>query len=67
MTYTELQEKVEKGELHLHHTASKRGYLSRKNNEPRVHSYTGKFGKGYTAESPRWDTTQYITVQYFTS
>lgn len=65
MTYQELMEKVEKGEYIKHHTSAKRGYLSRTSKEPRVKEYSGKFGEGFSAESPRWDTTQYIYVTYY--
>lgn len=47
-----------------HHTASRRGYCSRKTTgyaEP----YEGRFGKGYIWVSPRWDTTCYVNITYF--
>jgi hypothetical protein len=47
-----------------HHTASRRGYESRKGNghcEP----YSGRFGKGFIWVSPRWDTSSYVYVTYY--
>lgn len=48
----------------LHHIASQRGYLSRKG-DPKVEEYSGRFGSGYKVTKPRWDTTQYVTVEYY--
>ena len=47
-----------------HHTASRRGYESRKG-DGHVESYNGKFGRGYIVVSPRFDTTQYVAVEYY--
>ena len=49
---------------YLHHTASAKGYISRKIDEV-VSEYNGKFGRGYKVEKPRWDTTNYHTVEYW--
>ena len=51
----------------LHHTGSARGYVSRKANidSLKAKKYDGKFGKGYTVKTPRWDTTQYVNVEYW--
>lgn len=48
----------------LHHTASRRGYESRKGNG-HLEEYNGRFGKGYVLVTPRWDTTQYVYVTYY--
>ena len=48
----------------LHHKALRRGYISRKT-EGYVEEYNGRFGKGYIALTPRFDTTQYITISYY--
>ena len=48
--------------MRLHHTASRRGYISRKT-EGRVEAYDGRFGKGYVVVTPRWDTTQYVNIE----
>lgn len=48
----------------LHHIASRRGYVSRKTSG-RLEPYSGKFGRGYVAITPRWDTTQYVNVAYY--
>ncbi len=48
----------------FHHSALKRGYMNRKI-EGEVNYYNGRFGEGYTIEKPRYDTTQYHTIQYF--
>lgn len=47
-----------------HHTAAARGYISRKIDEL-VKEYNGKFGRGYKVMKPRFDTTQYIYVEYW--
>ena len=49
----------------LHHIASQRGYISRRG-EDEIIPYKGKFGDGYKVLSPRWDTTQYVRVSYYT-
>ena len=48
----------------FHHSASVSGYLSRKG-EPKVERYEGCFGSGYKVTKPRWDTIQYVTVEYY--
>lgn len=48
----------------FHHSASRRGYLSRKG-DPKVEEYSGRFGSGYKVTKPRRDTTQYVTVEYY--
>ncbi len=47
-----------------HHTASRRGYISRKI-DGIVEPYKGRFGEGYVILSPRYDTTVYISVSYY--
>ena len=47
-----------------HHTASRRGYVSRKSSGI-VKPYKGRFGEGYVTLLPRWDTTTYIHVVYY--
>jgi hypothetical protein len=63
-TITEIVNMVKTGELKVHHTASKRGYVSRKE-AGIVAKYSGKFGEGYTVSRPRFDTTQYVDVTYY--
>jgi hypothetical protein len=41
-----------------------RGYLSRKGSG-KIIEYKGKYGEGVAHMTPRWDTTQYITVDYY--
>lgn len=50
--------------LYHHHTASRFGYESRRGNG-HVEEYNGRFGKGYIIVSPRWDTTSYVTIDYY--
>lgn len=50
---------------YLHHTATARGYVSRKIDHFGPRDYTGKFGTGYTVERPRWDTTNYHYIDYY--
>ena len=47
-----------------HHSASRRGYLSRKSNGI-VEPYKGRFGEGYIVITPRFDTTSYVTIEYY--
>lgn len=47
-----------------HHTASRRGYVSRKT-AVRLEPYHGRFGRGYIAVRPRWDTSRYVFVAYY--
>lgn len=49
----------------LHHTAAARGYISRRS-EGVIREYSGKFGTGYAVHSPRWDTTNYHYISYYT-
>lgn len=50
--------------LHLHHTAAKAGYISRKLEYVRE-EYHGKFGDGYILLRPRYDTQRYVTCEYW--
>lgn len=47
-----------------HHTAARRGYISRKT-EGYVEEYEGRYGKGYLIARPRWDTNNYIYIDYY--
>ena len=47
-----------------HHTAARRGYISRKT-EGYVEEYEGRYGKGYVIVRPRFDTTQYVYIDYY--
>ena len=48
----------------VHHTASRRGYESRKG-DGHVEAYNGRFGKGYIAVTPRYDTKRYVYITYY--
>lgn len=65
MTVEELKKMVDSGELVRHHSASRRGYETRKLPEGHVETYNGKFGTGYIHVTPRWDTTQYVDLTYY--
>lgn len=45
------------------HSASERGYISRKNDYKMV-PYIGRFGIGVKVIFPRTDTTQYVSIEY---
>lgn len=64
MTREELQALEDAGIVKEHHTASRRGYISRKS-AGKVERYSGRFGTGYKLISPRWDTTQYVYITYY--
>lgn len=56
----------ESGDYYNHHTASRRGYMSRRNGGTETaEPYRGRFGEGYRILSCRWDTTQHISVSYW--
>ena len=48
----------------LHHTASRRGYESRKSSG-HLEQYKGRFGEGFIFVTPRHDTTQYVNIAYY--
>lgn len=47
-----------------HHTGRRRGYESRKT-DGHVEEYNGRFEKGFIAVIPRFDTTQYVYIEYY--
>lgn len=49
---------------YYHHTAAAKGYVSRKVDE-QIKPYSGKFGRGHKVCKPRWDTTNYYTIEYW--
>ena len=61
MTYKEL---ITNPKYRYHHTASRRGYTSRKA-PPKIEEYNGRFGTGYIAICPRWDSSYYVYVEYY--
>ena len=61
MTIKELENSKE---YYLHHTATRRGYESRKT-DGIIKEYSGRFGNGYIIVRPRFDTTQYVTYEYY--
>lgn len=48
----------------LDHTASERGYISRKI-DFKIVPYIGRFGIGVKLLCPRYDTTQYVYICYY--
>ena len=64
MTIKKFRELEAQGKIILHHTASRRGYVSRKS-LGQVEQYNGRFGKGYVLLTPRWDTSTYCNVTYY--
>ena len=61
MTIKELENSKE---YYLHHTATRRGYESRKTDGV-IKEYNGRFGTGYIIVRPRFDTTQYVFYEYY--
>ena len=51
-------------DLQYSHTASRKGYESRLGNG-HVEKYNGRYGKGYIIVTPRWDTKNYVNVEYY--
>lgn len=64
MTLEELKTLEAAGTIREHHTASRRGYISRKS-AGKIEAYKGRFGTGYALITPRRDTSQYVYVTYF--
>lgn len=52
---------------YLHHTAYYKGYVSRKADYDHlpVTPYKGRFGTGYTADLPSYESTRYCRRQYY--
>ena len=46
------------------HSASERGYISRKI-DYKIVPYIGRFGIGVKVINPRYDTTQYVDIEYY--
>jgi len=57
-------EEIKAAGYKYHHSASRRGYLSRKGGA-KIEEYKGRFGEGYAVITPRFDTTQYVTITYY--
>ena len=49
----------------LHHSAIHKGYVSRKHPEGIIVPYVGRYGHGYKRFLPRYDTSQFVTVEYW--
>lgn len=47
-----------------HHTATERGYISRKIDHVTT-EYNGRFGSGYKVHYPRFDTNNFHYVTYY--
>lgn len=60
-----LEEMKKDGTVYYHHTAYKQGYISRKGEVKVAFEYNGKFGKGFTVESPCYNTTRYHHITYY--
>lgn len=52
--------------LEFHHSATTKGYVSRKKLRGYAEPYEGRFGVGIIIHRPRWNTTQYHTIDYYT-
>ena len=61
-TPAELKAAVSAGVLTELHNSRHQGYVSRKG---RVKPYAGKFGAGYTHDTPRWHSTRCFTRTYY--
>jgi hypothetical protein len=64
ITLTQVKQMVDAKELRQMHTALTRGYVSRKT-KGTVVPYSGKFGEGFVAYTPNWDSTRYCFVTYY--
>ena len=52
-------------EYKFHHTATAKGYVSRKGIDRLAEEYHGRYGDGYIVRRPRWDTTYYHYITYY--
>lgn len=52
-------------EYKFHHSATARGYVSRRGIDRIAEEYHGKYGDGFIVRRPRYDTTHYHEVTYF--
>ena len=57
---------LDRCQLEFHHSATARGYVSRKDINGYAEPYEGRFGSGIIIHKPRWDTTNYHTIVYYT-
>ena len=57
---------LDRCQLEFHHSATARGYVSRKNPNGYAEPYEGRFGTGIIIHKPRWNTTNYHTIVYYT-
>ena len=62
MTMNKYDELKELG-FRFDHSASERGYISRKI-DYKIVPYIGRFGIGVKVIFPRYDTTQYVNIEY---
>lgn len=51
-------------DLTLHHKSMRRGYIPRRTDHV-IEPYRGKFGEGYVVSYPRYDSTRYVTIEYY--
>ena len=63
----DIRKMVDAGELYLHHTSWRRGYLSRTCDEENniAEPYSGRFGEGYTVGTCSYDSSQYYHLSYY--
>ena len=52
------------GTAKFHHSALQRGYISRKL-ECVIENYSGKFGSGFKVLYPNYNSTRFVTIQYY--
>ena len=67
ISYAALMAMVANGAIYLHHTASFRGYVSRKIQADKIlaYPYKGRYGTGYTVDLPNKASTRYSFRVYF--
>lgn len=57
--------KIDGVKYKYHHTAKFKGYIHRKNWEPKPYYYCGKYGEGIIIERPNWDSSKYSYKDYY--
>lgn len=65
--HTTLGTLINDDRYYLHHTSYARGYVSRKADydDLPVHPYKGRFGSGFIADLPSYESTRYCRRQYY--
>jgi hypothetical protein len=65
LNISDIKKLVDRGLMKYHHTATREGYMSRQKPQGVIVHYNGRYGCGYIHMMPRWDTSRYMTYEYY--